>query len=131
MIDRRTFIESSVAVALATGTASSAVASDADRGVQADPWTETHFRERIGQRFLLNQGCQIPATLVAVQPCGCDRQVESFHLAFAAEHTEQPAEGLYRLRRPIVGGLDLFLQPRGPDGQGRWILEATVSRLIT
>jgi len=124
MLNRRKLIESTLAVAV-LGSSSTALA----RGSVADkPWTAEHFQQRIGQRFQLTGPSTGLATLTAVERCPSDACTDSFHLRFEAE-CNNPVEGIYQLSHPLRGKTSLFMQPRGEQA-GRWVLEATVTRLL-
>ena len=124
MFNRRKFIESTLAMAVA-GSASNVLAGIP---VVSKPWTADYFQQRIGQRFQLTGPSTGVAILTAVERCPSDGCTESFHLRFEAE-CNQPFEGIYQLSQPLRGGTSFFMQPRGQQA-GRWILEASVARLL-
>lgn len=124
MLNRRKFIESTLAVAV-VGSSSNALAGGP---VAGKPWTANHFQQRIGQRFQLTGPSTGLATLTAVECCPSDGYTDSFHLRFEAE-CSKPVEGIYQLSHPLRGDTSLFMQPRGQQA-GRWVLEASVARLL-
>ena len=91
-----------------------------------DQVTRSDFAQCIGQQFQLECGGQAVATeLATVTGLGFkpteDRsrgERESFSLLFHAPKQWRYPQCIYQVSHPILGALDVFLVPLGPDEKG-------------
>lgn len=84
--------------------------------------TRASFEPHVGERFVMHVSptLAIALELIAVDalPTPHDARRTSFALRFRAAGPGHVPQRIYRVEHPIVGALDIFLVPLGPDAVG-------------
>lgn len=78
--------------------------------------TASLFSERLGEAFQLHldSGAALTVELSEVSAPAPDR-ARPFSIVFRAPGDCDLPQGIYRLEHPVIGALELFLVPIGPD----------------